>query len=202
MHTGAGYDAIVLAGGEGRRLGRVDKAAVEVGGRSLIDRVLRALDEAGRVVVVGPPRRMPPGVLGISERPPGGGPAAGVAAGLTLVEAPAVAVLACDLPFVTVETIRLLMATLEDDAQRRCDGVQLVDEAGRQQPLAAVYRTAPLREAVASLPHVAGSPMRALVQPLTMLDVRAPPAQAWDCDTWADLDRARTHANRHLVEEP
>src|SRR4051812_33904528 len=34
------YDAIVLAGGGGRRLGGVDKATLEVGGRTLLDRVL------------------------------------------------------------------------------------------------------------------------------------------------------------------
>ncbi|WP_438949006.1 NTP transferase domain-containing protein, partial [Streptomyces harbinensis] len=36
------FDAIVLAGGAARRLGGADKAAVTVGGRPLLDRVLDA----------------------------------------------------------------------------------------------------------------------------------------------------------------
>ena len=113
MSAESEYDAIVLAGGAGRRLGGVDKAALEVGGRTLLDRVLAALVDARRVVVVGPSRSLPPGVIVTSEQPPGGGPVAGLAAGLDLVEAPLVAVLACDLPFVTVDTLRTLLAALE-----------------------------------------------------------------------------------------
>lgn len=195
------YDAVVLAGGKGRRLGHLDKAAIEIGGRTLLDRVLHALGEARQVVVVGPPRNLPAGVLTTSERPAGGGPAAGLAAGLRQVEAPLVAVLACDVPFMTVETMRMLVTTLQD-ADPRHDGVQLVDEGGRRQPLSAVYRTARLREAVTSLGVVSGAPVHALVRRLTLLDVLAPPAQAWDCDTWADVERARERVDRHLVEEP
>ncbi|MGW4109093.1 NTP transferase domain-containing protein, partial [Streptomyces sp. NPDC004976] len=39
---GAGYDAVVLAGGAARRLGGADKPGVRVGGRALLDRVLAA----------------------------------------------------------------------------------------------------------------------------------------------------------------
>lgn len=199
--TGTVYDAIVLAGGKGRRLGLLDKAALEVGGRPLLDRVLLAVGEASRVVVVGPPRVLPSGVLWTSERPPGGGPTAGLAAGLEHVEAPLVAVLACDLPFVRVETVRMLVATVQNH-DPTYDGVQLVDEGGRRQPLTAMYRTRRLREELACLGVLPGTPMHALVRGLTMLDVPAPPAQTWDCDTWADVDRARKHADRHPVEEP
>jgi len=37
------FDAVVLAGGAGRRLGGVDKALVEVGGQDLLTRVLGAV---------------------------------------------------------------------------------------------------------------------------------------------------------------
>jgi molybdopterin-guanine dinucleotide biosynthesis protein A len=199
MHVEPEYDAIVLAGGTGRRLGGVDKAALEVGGRTLLDRVLAALVEARRIVVVGPARRLPPGVIATSELPPGGGPVAGLAAGLDLVEAPLVAVLACDLPFVTVATLRTLVSRLV--VADAADGAQLVDESGRRQPLAAVYRTERLRAARSLLVHVSNTPMRAMLEGVTMLDVEAVPEQAWDCDTWADLDRARTCVDEHLEEE-
>ncbi|MFZ2514092.1 MAG: NTP transferase domain-containing protein, partial [Candidatus Lutibacillus vidarii] len=40
------HDAIVLAGGRGSRLGGVDKGAVPVAGRALLDRVLDAVSGA------------------------------------------------------------------------------------------------------------------------------------------------------------
>ncbi len=196
------YDVIVLAGGAGRRLGGVDKAMVVVGGVTLLDRVLAATSAAGRVVVVGPPRDLPESVLGTSERPPGGGPVAALVAGLELVEATMVAVLACDLPFVTAGTITSLAERMTADGAGALDGVQLVDEGGRRQPLTAVYRAASLRKAVAGLESIGGTPMRAVVGALTMLDVGAEPGQVWDCDTWVDVRRARSHADEHPLEEP
>ena len=53
--------AIVAAAGAGTRLGRGAKALVELNGRTLLSRVVElflALDEIGRVVVVGPPSRL------------------------------------------------------------------------------------------------------------------------------------------------
>jgi molybdopterin-guanine dinucleotide biosynthesis protein A len=201
MRDGSGYDAIVLAGGKGRRLGGVDKAALEVGGRPLLERVLQALVGAQRIVVVGPSRSLPPGVLGTSERPPGGGPVAGLAAGLAQVQASLVAVLACDLPFVTAATLQTLLASLESDRGRAADGAQLVDESGRRQPLAAIYRTARLRAVLSSLVQVSNTSIHAMLAGVTILDVEAIPEQAWDCDTWADVDRARRRVDEHLVEE-
>jgi molybdopterin-guanine dinucleotide biosynthesis protein A len=200
MDDEPGYDAIVLAGGTGRRLGGVDKAALDVGGRSLLDRVLEALVEAQRIGVVGPARDLPPSVIMACERPPGGGPVAGLAAGLVLVEAPLVAVLACDLPFVTVDTLRSLVDAVASGGDA-ADGAQLVDESGRRQPLAAVYRSDRLRATISSLVQVSNTPIRAMLEGVTMLDVTAVPEQAWDCDTWADLDRARRRVDEHLVEE-
>ena len=57
-----GHDVIVLAGGGGTRLGGVDKAALEVGGRPLLHRVLEGTRRARRVVVVGA-TAVPDGVL-------------------------------------------------------------------------------------------------------------------------------------------
>src|SRR5665648_985882 len=77
------FDAIVLAGGEGIRLGGVDKAAVPVGGRPMLAHVLDAVAGARRTVVVAPPTVATFGVDRVQEDPPLGGPAAGLAAGLT-----------------------------------------------------------------------------------------------------------------------
>src|SRR2546430_17102015 len=53
--------AIVAAAGTGSRLGRGSKALVRLNGRTTLARVLElflALDEIGRIVVVGPPARL------------------------------------------------------------------------------------------------------------------------------------------------
>lgn len=195
------YDAIVLAGGTGRRLGGVDKAQLEVGGSTLLDRVLGAAVEARRVVVVGPYRILPAGVLETRERPPGGGPVAGLAAGLDLVDAPLVAVLACDLPFVSARTLRALLDALGSAGGESAGGAALLDASGRRQPLVAVYRTAALRHALSLLVQVSNASMRAMLGGVTMLDVAEVSDDAWDCDTAADLERARRRVNDHLVEE-
>ena len=77
-------DLVVLAGGRGERLGGADKAALLVDGRTLLERVLD-VDLGGRVVVVGD-TPVPDGVHRTLEDPPGGGPVAGIAAGLDLLD--------------------------------------------------------------------------------------------------------------------
>ncbi len=81
------FDAIILAGGRGSRLGGVDKGALPVGGRALLDRVLSAARDAERVVVVGY-GPVPDGVLLTREEPVFGGPAAAVVAGLRALRMP------------------------------------------------------------------------------------------------------------------
>ena len=76
----AEFDAIVLAGGRGSRLGGVSKPGVTVGGRRLLDIALAAVASARQVVVVGD-LPVPDGVRLTREDPPFGGPVAGVAAG-------------------------------------------------------------------------------------------------------------------------
>lgn len=81
-------DAIVLAGGRGLRLGGASKADLDVGGR-LLDRVLDAVRRAGarQIVVVAPDSvDVPAGVERTMEDPPGGGPLAGIGAGLDALD--------------------------------------------------------------------------------------------------------------------
>lgn len=185
------YDAVVLAGGSARRLGGRDKPALTVGGRRLLDRVLDALAAAGRVVVVGPDRGgLPAGVVRTREEPPGGGPVAGLAAGLPLVGAGLVAVLAADLPFLTAGVVDALRSAPAPDD----DGALLVDAGGQPQWLAGVWRAAPLRAALAAAGPPAGVSARRLLGGLTARRVTvgavgsAPPW--WDVDTDDDLTTA------------
>jgi len=174
------WDAIILGGGRGERLGGVSKSDLVVGTGSLLDLALAAVDGAAEAVIVGGARR--DGVRWTLEDPPGGGPAAGLVAGLALLAdgrepAPWTVVLAVDTPGASQAVPWLLGA-------RDADGAWIVDADGRAQPLIAVYRTAAL--AFEGDPH--GSPMRTLVGRLDMVAVADPDDVARDVDTWEDVE--------------
>ncbi len=190
------YDAVVLAGGAARRLGGEDKPALVVGGMALLDRVLAACADAGTTVVVGPERATARRVRWAREEPPGGGPVAGLAAGLAQVAAEVTVLLAADLPFLDAATVhRLLDALAEPDV----DAAVLVDAGGREQLLTAAYRTGPLRVALAAVGDPDGARLRAVTGALRTLRLPDPTGAAVDCDTWEDVERARKRA-RNLAD--
>lgn len=143
--------AIVLAGGAGRRMGGVDKAALEVGGVRLLDRVLAAARPVcDRLVVVGPARPTPvAGVRFVAEETPGGGPVPAVGAGAAaLGGCPVVLVLAADLPLLHTDDLRLLLAALPGPGA--VDAAAAADVGGPN-PLLAAYRAGGLAERAAAL---------------------------------------------------
>ena len=199
------YDAVVLAGGSGARLGGIDKAEVVVGGERLLDRVLAACAGARSVVVVGPQRRVRRPMRWAREEPPGSGPLAGLAAGLAALgaagtrEAPeVVVVLAVDLPHLVRGDIERLVDALElsvaEASAQRIEAACLVDAAGRHQPLAAAYRAGPLRAAVAAAAPHAGRPLVPVVRGLRTVEVPGG-AAADDVDTPEDLSAARARSD-------
>jgi molybdopterin-guanine dinucleotide biosynthesis protein A len=106
--------------------------------------------------------------------------------------APAVLALAADLPFLTPAAVDALAAGLTG----AYDGALLVDRTGRDQPLAAAYRTEPLRRELALLRSehgtLAGLPLRLLAAELTLRRIPDPTGEAgFDCDTWEDVAVAR-----------
>lgn len=180
------FAGIVLAGGEARRLGGVDKPMLEVGGRSLLGGVLEVLGDADVIdtVVVGPPRDEFPAVRWAREEPPGGGPVAALAAGLALLpDATEIALLAGDLTGLTSSTVDRLRA-----ARGEADGALLVDD-GHRQWLAGVWRAAALRAAVPAEPT--GAALRRTLAALSIVEVPAVPGEAADVDTPEDLRRLR-----------
>lgn len=188
------YDALVLAGGAARRLGGADKPGLRVGESTLLDHVLAACVAADATVVVGPVRHtVARPVRWAREDPPGGGPVAAVAAGLPRIQSPVVVLLAADLPFLEPATVERLVAALGSGP---VDAVMLVDADGRDQPLAAAYRTEALRTALSGLlaehgGHPAGLPLRRLVGGLTTHRLPDTEGAAYDCDTWEQVDTAR-----------
>lgn len=184
--------AVVLTGGTAVRLGGVDKASVEVGGVTLLERALAATAGAAEVVVVGAEVPTSRPVTWTREDPPGGGPAAGVLAGIDAlaVRPDTVCVLAVDMPRVTASTLSRLVAALTADpaADPVADAAMLVDGKGRRQPLAAVYRHSSLtatRPTNREEEH--GLSMHRLVAGLRVAEVPAEGDEARDVDTWEDL---------------
>lgn len=190
---------VILAGGTARRMGGVDKTMLDVGGVTILDRVLGTLTAArvGPLLVVGEPRAVSYPVQWTREQPPGGGPVAGLAAGLAEVTAPSVVVVAGDLPFLdatTIETLRAARGSATEAA-----GAIVVDATGRDQPLVGCWSTETLRSALPASP--AGTSMWRLIAPLQL--VRVPAAMPLlDCDTPYELDMARAIAAREERELP
>jgi molybdopterin-guanine dinucleotide biosynthesis protein A len=184
--------AVLLSGGGAVRFGGADKASIEVAGQTLLERALHALAEIPDLVVVGDEVPTSRPVTFLREDPPGGGPAAGLLAGLAGFPRlpPVVVVLAVDMPLVSADTLSRLVRALENAGDG--DGALLVDEGGRRQYLCAAYRTAALLAAAPDSGQRHGLPVRKLVGGLRLVDVPAVGAEAQDVDTWDDLRALRS----------
>lgn len=179
----SGFAAVVLAGGRATRLGGFDKASVEIDGRTLLEHALDAVIDASEVVVVGHQVPTDRPVTFVVEEPRHGGPAAGLLTGRgsLLRRFPTIAVLAVDMPFVAASTFRRL-----HEAAVGHEGAALVGDDGRRQ-LALVLETARLDEVAPDLEGRHGLAMRALLEPLDLVDVPAVGREARDIDSWSDL---------------
>ncbi|MGI9157050.1 MAG: molybdenum cofactor guanylyltransferase [Marmoricola sp.] len=181
--TNPQWAGVVLAGGGAVRMDGIDKSAVEIAGRTLLEHALAALGDLPEVVVVGPEVPTSRPVTFTREDPAGGGPGAGLLAGLRAFPRlpELVLVLAVDMPRVTTATVQRLRAT----ATAHPDGAVLVD--GRRQHLCAAYRTAALLAAAPAPEQQHGLPMHRLVGGLRLGEVPALGDEARDVDTWRDL---------------
>lgn len=134
---------VILAGGQGRRMGGVNKALLKLDERTILERQLRAASavsddwlvvgasaDTQAAVADGQPVRFVP------DRFPGEGPLAGIHAGLTAARHDLVWVLGCDQPFPDPAAILLLRECLGSGS---CQAALPVID-GREQPLHALYR--------------------------------------------------------------
>jgi molybdopterin-guanine dinucleotide biosynthesis protein A len=116
-----------------------DKALLEVGGRSMLERAVSSLlAVTRRVRIVGRPCGLatPRGPLeSLPDAKPGLGPLSGIHAALQAAEADAVLVLACDLPLVTPAFLRGLVEALIPEVE-----AVVPRPASGTVPVCAVYR--------------------------------------------------------------
>lgn len=183
------FSGVLLSGGDAVRLGGADKATIEVGGRTLLEHALHALAGATEVVVVGDQVPTSRPVTFTREDPRGGGPVAGLLAGLdAFAHRPdLLVVLAVDMPLVSDRTVRRLVASVAGD------GAVVVDRSGSTQYLCAAYSVASLQRARTRLedPSGHGISMHRFVADLGLAELADTDDETRDLDTWDDLVELR-----------
>jgi molybdopterin-guanine dinucleotide biosynthesis protein A len=195
--TGApgAWTLVVLSGGQGRRLGGVDKAALRLGTDTLLETLVQSVPTSMKVVVAGPPAAVGRQVTFVQESPAGGGPVAGTEAALRIVDSPFVAVVAVDMPWV-VALLPELMSRLEAIATSSPDVDVLVPVStdGIRQLLACAWRSDGLRAALGRLGTSRDRSVRELVAAATAHEWTLDAGQTElvaDIDTDEDLESAR-----------
>jgi molybdopterin-guanine dinucleotide biosynthesis protein A len=125
--------AIVMAGGESRRMGH-DKANLILGEKTLLQTVVETMEQIFPEVIVSV-RQVRPTMnwLQVCDDPAHRGPLAGLLAGLQKAETPWIFAVACDMPFIKPQVIECL--------SHYRSGVEAVVPLvqGYLQPLAAFY---------------------------------------------------------------
>jgi len=127
--------AVILAGGQARRMGGVVKALLVVDGARVIDRQLAVLRTLTREILIAANDAAPYATLGlpiVADETAGQGPLAGVLAALEAARAERVLVVACDMPYLdAAPLLRLLAADAAADI--------VVPVSDRPEPLCARY---------------------------------------------------------------
>jgi molybdopterin-guanine dinucleotide biosynthesis protein A len=128
--------AIILAGGDSRRMG-TDKANLLLGGQTLLQSVIATMQQVFPRIIVSV-RQPRPGIdwPQICDEYAAAGPLAGLVACLDQVATPWAFAVACDMPFVVPEVIELLGRCRTPAYQAIVPVVQ-----GHPQPMAAFYAT-------------------------------------------------------------
>jgi molybdopterin-guanine dinucleotide biosynthesis protein A len=191
VRESARFDAIVLAGGRGSRVGGA-KPELPLAGWPLLDHVLVAVSAATNRIVVGPTRHGLGEPIFVREEPAGSGPVAGIAAAVDRVTQPRVAVLAADVPFIR-SGLDQFRALLEVSPTK--DAVLLVDTTGKLNYLASMWRTESLRRVLTECGDPTGLPVRALYESAETIHVPDFDAAGADVDTPNDLAAALERLN-------
>jgi molybdopterin-guanine dinucleotide biosynthesis protein A len=153
-------DGFILAGGASRRMG-TDKARLRLGEWTFVERIRQALSAiAARISLVGgrPAANVWEGPV-VPDIYTDWGALGGLHAALAHAQQPWVAIVACDLPFVTAELFTYLAACRDQFA-----AVVPAQADGRWQPLCALYARQPCLVEVEKLIASGERRPRALLQ--------------------------------------
>jgi molybdenum cofactor guanylyltransferase len=186
------FTGAVLTGGASRRLG-LDKALVEVGGRSLAECSAAALRGAGaaEVVAVGGDLEvlaaLPSVDRAVPDRHPGEGPLGGLLTAFAESSDDVVVVLACDVPGITAGDVSRLLDALRSEPHAAVAHA-VVD--GRVQPLTAAWRTSLARHELRRAFDDGERAPRVVFERFRRVEVTSLPSSAVDdIDSVDDLHR-------------
>ena len=104
---------VIQAGGRSTRMGGEPKALLELGGKRIVERVVDALGAvlADLLVVTNTPERYVfLGLPMVADRYPDGGALGGIFTGLDAARGDAAFTVACDMPFLSPDVMRLVLA--------------------------------------------------------------------------------------------
>ena len=182
----AGFSGVLLAGGTAARMDGIDKASIELGGRTLLEICLDAFLDADEVVVVGPRTVRTTRPVTLHAR----GPAAGRAGrrdcspvSTCCCDPPRlIGVLAVDMPRVSAHTFRRLR-----DASRWSRRARFLTTRPGGGSCAAYSTPTALGRVRPDLEGQHGMSLRALLADLDLAAVAPVGDEARDIDTWADL---------------
>lgn len=136
-HVVPGAAGFVLAGGRSSRMGR-DKALLPAGEKTLVEQIAGYVREAaGSATLIGPPDRYQSlGFPVIADAVEGAGPLGGIYTALLETQAEWNLIVACDMPNLTPEFLRILLREAKEAGK---DCLVPSTTAGLE-PLCAVYR--------------------------------------------------------------
>lgn len=141
----------ILAGGEGRRLGGIDKGWYELAGRSLIERTIdRVRPQAGRIVISANRSMVRYRTLGYTvhgdDTDDRRGPLAGIATVLKAAATPYVLIVPVDTPMLPLDLAERLAAAMKSDTD-----VAIARTPDQLHPLHALMRRSLLDDVQAAL---------------------------------------------------
>ena len=190
---------LILAGGKGTRLGGINKALLEIGGRTNIERVRAALTPlCSELVVVANDSSLVglPGLRVLFDREPHAGVLPALAQGLEALQTVLAVAVACDMPFLNPGLLERLVELATD----RDVVIPVLEE--RPEPMHAVYRRAACLEAIQAALASGERRMISFLDRMRVERVDATVLARWDpslrsffnTNTPADLELARSIA--------
>ena len=177
------HSAAILAGGLATRFGGRDKSALIVDGRTILDRQIAELSSLTPDVLLVGGRLHHASARNVADLVPGCGPLGGLHAALTEARGDAVAVIGCDMPYVTAPLIAYLLSLAHE-----ADIIMPRTERGYH-PLCAVYARACLEPVAARLAE------RRLKMMDLVADVRTRVVTVEEIARFGDLHRLLANVN-------
>lgn len=191
--------AIILTGGRASRFAGVHKPGVELGGRTVVSRLLaavRAVDPDAEVVVAGRPDGLDAEeaetVRIVREQPEFAGPLAGIAAGSAVISSAdptdVSLVIAGDMPMVTATHL----VDLVEECARTGRPITGTDDRGKAQFLCAAWPTELLRTRLKAIGEPTDKAVKLLFGEDEPIIIDVNPDVVVDFDTAEELARIRS----------